>query len=135
MSRGASPSQAGETSLAEYVLAHYPHLMTPHERAVVRHLTALYKDRGKPPEPGTADEIPPFPLERWTSADPAVRADAQAGWEEARGRIAERIVRDHAGEAYLNRCPHCAALTRTPRARLCLVCGHTWFHVPRDVRL
>ncbi len=126
------------TTLAQYVLQHYAGLMTDHERAVHRHLTVLYKHRDHgPPAPGTAAEVESVQGLRvtWLSTDPAVIADAQAGWDGARERIARRIVRDHPDEVYLNRCPACASLTRTPTARLCLSCGHTWFHVPRDVRL
>lgn len=128
----------GNTTLARYVLRHYANLMTRHERAVHRHLTVLYKHRDDgPPAPGTATDTGGVEdlAARWLSEDPAVIADAQAGWDAARERIAQRIIRDHPAEVYLNHCPECGALTRTPTARLCLSCGHAWFHVPRDVRL
>lgn len=127
---------SGSTSLADYVIQHYGRLMTKHEYAVYRHLTALYKGREEAPGPGTAAETEGLGSLRFgLSDDPRVIADAQAGWEGARERIAQRIVRDHPDEVYLNHCPACGALTRTPTARLCLACGHTWHHVPRDVRL
>ena len=125
------------TDPTDYVLQHYPNLMTEHEREVLRHLELLYKFRDHgPPEPGTAAEIPDLagPIRRRFSTKPNVIADAQAGWEAARRRITERILSDHPDDVYLNLCPECGALTRTPRARLCLTCGHTWFHIPRDVR-
>jgi ribosomal protein L32 len=126
------------TSVAQYVLQHYAHLMNPHERAVYRHLTMLYKQRGDgPPAPGTADDSARLegPARRWLSEDAAVLRDANAGWDAACEKIAQRIIRDHLDEVYLNHCPTCGALTRTPTARLCLSCGHSWFHVPRDQRL
>lgn len=126
------------TTLADYVLQHYPQLMSEHERAVYRHLTMLFKHRDLgPPPPGTAaaTEAVEGPFRSRLSDDPAVVADAQAGWDAARERIAERIVGDHPDVVYLNRCTKCSALTRTPTARLCLSCGHTWYHVPRNVRL
>lgn len=39
----------------------------------------------------------------------------------------DRILRDHAAEVVLNRCPKCGALARTPRACLCPACSHTWY--------
>jgi hypothetical protein len=126
------------TSLTEYVLQHYAHLRNAHEQAVDRHLTMLYKFRDHgPPAPGTAADTAEFVglHRRWISDDPAVLLDAQAGWDAAREKIAQRILRDHADEVYLNHCPACGDLTRTPTARLCLSCGHSWFHVPRDQRL
>ena len=126
------------TGRGDYVLQHYSTWMTEHERAVNRHLTTLFKQRSDgQPAPGTALDTGEIlgTYRTRLSDDPAVIADAQAGWDGAREKIAERIVRDHPDEVYLNLCPWCRALTRTPTARLCLTCGHTWFHVPRDVRL
>lgn len=40
--------------------------------------------------------------------------------------VAHRILRDHPGEVRLNLCPKCLNLTRTPQAKLCLRCGHSW---------
>lgn len=131
-----SPEQG--TSVAYYVLEHYPHLMNPHERAVYWHLTTLYKQRENgPPAPGSAADTADIegPARHWLSTDAGVLNDAQAGWDAAREKIAQRIIRDHPDEVYLNHCPACGALTRTPTARLCLTCGHSWFHVPRDQRL
>lgn len=126
------------TSLAQYVFQHYHRFLTDHERAVYRHLTTLFKfrDHGPPPPMTAADTGCITGVKRrWLSDDPRVIDDAQAGWEGARTHIAERIIRDHPDEVYLNYCPACGSLTRTPTARLCLSCGHSWFHVPRDVRL
>lgn len=125
-------------TFTDYILNNYSRLMTEHESSVHRHLTTLYKFRDHgPPAPGTAAKTEGLqgPKWRWLSEDPAVVADAQAGWVGAREHIAQRIAERHQDEVYLNYCPACGALTRTPTARLCLSCGHTWFHVPRDVRL
>lgn len=125
-----------DASLGGYVLAHHSRLMTPHERAVHRHLTTLFKQRdGPPPAPGTAADTDGLPMRMRLSDDPRVMEDANAGWDEAGERIARRILRDHPDEVSLNRCPACAGLTQTPTARLCLHCGHSWYHVPRDQRL
>lgn len=126
------------TSVGQYVLQHYANLMDAHEQAVHRHLATLYKQRDDgPPAPGTAADTVGIegPARKWLSDDPAVVLDAQAGWDAAREKIAQRILCDHPDEVYLNHCPACGALTRTPTARLCLSCGHSWFHVPRDQRL
>ncbi|HEX2203212.1 MAG TPA: DNA topology modulation protein [Longimicrobium sp.] len=128
----------GTTTLERYVFQHYPHLMTERERAVHRHLTALFEANGAPPPPGLTYD--PEEMERkasrhWISRDPEVIVEAREGWDAFRARVARRILRDHPAEVYLNHCPACGALTWTPTARLCLVCGHTWFHLPRDRRM
>ena len=123
--------------LGDYVVHNYPHFMSPHERAVIHHLTILYKGRRTPPAAGTASKWSEDEghYTRLLSSEPDVLADADAGWDVARERIANRILSAHRSEVYLNRCPTCRALTATPTARLCPACGHTWFHVPRDARL
>ncbi len=120
-------------NLRDYVVDNFGDLMTEHEKAVILHLMCLSKERHERPSPGTATDIkrggPDF------SRDPAVIADAQAGWHQARERIAQRILRDNPDRVYFNKCPKCGALARYLRARVCPTCGHTWFHVPRDQRL
>jgi len=128
---------ANPVGLASYVLHNYARLMSPHERAVMQHLTILYKGRRTPPPAGTASHWSEEEghYTRLLSSEPEVLADADAGWDVARERIANRILSTYPSEVYLNRCPNCRALTATPTARLCPACGHTWFHVPRDERL
>ena len=69
------------------------------------------------------------PRARWLSDDPEVLALAAGGMAGFRARAAARILREHAGDVFLNNCPRCGGLTRTPRAQLCLHCGHDW-HTP-----
>jgi uncharacterized OB-fold protein len=37
---------------------------------------------------------------------------------------AERLLREHANEIVINRCPACGRIVATPKARQCLWCGH-----------
>ncbi len=48
------------------------------------------------------------------------------GIENLRNQIAYRMLKDH--PELLNYCPKCNKLTRTPKARQCRHCHHTWFH-------
>ena len=41
----------------------------------------------------------------------------------------DRILRDHSDKIFLNRCPKCGALARTPEACLCPSCSHTWYEM------
>jgi hypothetical protein len=36
------------------------------------------------------------------------------------------LLRDHEDEIFLNYCPQCTELCRTPKARMCVQCGHSW---------
>jgi hypothetical protein len=43
--------------------------------------------------------------------------------------IRDRLLRDHADEITIHRCPECERILRTPKARQCLWCGNNW-HSP-----
>jgi len=64
---------------------------------------------------------------RFSSKDDLdVIAALSEGVEEFRRKVRQRILRDHADQVIINRCPCCASVVRTPRARQCLWCGQSW---------
>ena len=106
------PVTPSDEALHAYVLRWYAHRLTPFEARVQRAALAIAKGQ-------------PSAERRWAGGDdPDVRAALADGWPRARAGIAARILREHAAEVTLNLCPRCARLRRTPRARLCLACGH-----------
>ncbi len=52
----------------------------------------------------------------------------------AQGKLAETIERrlhaEHPGQVFINRCPKCGGVARTPQARQCRFCPHTWREKP-----
>lgn len=40
---------------------------------------------------------------------------------------AKRILNEHKDDIFLNLCPKCQKLARTPKARQCRHCSHKWF--------
>ena len=50
------------------------------------------------------------------------------GSERLEEKIARRMLKEH--PELLNFCPKCGKLARTPRARQCRHCFHTWFDQP-----
>ena len=61
----------------------------------------------------------------------ASRAIASLDYQAAKDAIRDRILARHGTDIVLNRCPVCEKLCRTPKARMCVCCGHTW-HVEAD---
>lgn len=41
-------------------------------------------------------------------------------------RARDRILREHASEVKVNRCPACGRIVRSPGAKQCLWCKHDW---------
>ena len=107
--------------VTQYIFHNYRSLMTPaewraYERLIfegkMQHISfpvRLYREEKRGPLDPEAEEL--------------LEAGARAFLIATRNRI----LRDHADEVFLNRCPKCSAITRTPKACLCPVCNHTWY--------
>jgi hypothetical protein len=93
--------------LTQYVLAHYRGLLTPNELE--------------------AAKVPPRPAAMSAAIRSATSEDLRLA--AVRRQVVERILREHAADVVLNRCPRCDGLCRTPRARQCFRCNHSW-HEP-----
>lgn len=48
------------------------------------------------------------------------------GFEAFKIKVTTRIFNEHRNELELNLCPKCGKIARTPRARQCQFCFHTW---------
>src|SRR5262245_8863337 len=119
-----------DRDLALYVVEYYPELMTREERLAERHLATTFKFTDGRSDVVAQEELRQEggPRARWISDDPAVLQLASAGLDAFRGRVATRILAEQRDDVFLNYCPHCRGLTRTPKAKLCLHCGHSWHH-------
>jgi hypothetical protein len=117
-----------DRDLALYVVTHYSALMTPEERLANRHLATTFKSSDGQSDLKAQDALrrEGGPRARWLSDDPAVLRLAAEGLDAFRERVATRILAEHRDDVFLNYCPKCGGLTRTPLAKLCLHCGHSW---------
>jgi hypothetical protein len=41
-------------------------------------------------------------------------------------KIAEYLLENYESEIFINNCPNCKQLARTPKAKQCRHCGHDW---------
>ncbi|MEM6686540.1 MAG: hypothetical protein AAF617_12225 [Bacteroidota bacterium] len=68
-------------------------------------------------------------MESWYRfKDEYVNSLVALGMERLKEKIALRLLKEY--PELLNFCPKCGKLTRTPRARQCRYCSHTWFDHP-----
>ncbi len=58
--------------------------------------------------------------------DPLVRSILRDGIDRFREKVRKRILKEYASELLVNRCPACAKIAATPKARQCLGCGYDW---------
>jgi rubrerythrin len=106
--------------LAVYIVNYYHHLMTAEERAA--HSSILAESKIEHDNSPSMKET----LQGHVSTDPKVRALLADGKEAFFARVRDRVLRDHPNEVFLNQCPRCGALAKTPTAKQCPKCFFSW---------
>ncbi len=110
-----------DAELDRYVLAYYPNLMTRLESLGQK--AAFSEEKAD----GASESMARKLREKWGHQnDPEVVAALSQGTDTFRRRVRERILRENSDEVFLNKCAKCEKLVKTPRAKLCLWCGHSW---------
>lgn len=109
------------TVLARYVCNHYRHLMTDFEIKVMNASFWRIKQ-------SLTDGNMPRMMEKYTlPTDEDINRALLEGHDMFQRKVCERILRDHNEEIFINRCSKCNCIVRTPKAKLCLWCGYSWF--------
>jgi hypothetical protein len=111
-----------DRELTRYIWNHYGRLMTEFEWRVGRASLGRAKAAAsRSPEMAEA-------LNRLWGAvgEPEVEAALADGPETFRRRVRDRLLAERGAEVFVNRCPRCGRVVRTPRARQCFWCGFDW---------
>lgn len=103
----------------DWILYNYSHLLTAHEKAARRSLLAE-KKIAESDSTQMRDQL----RRGWVSSDPAVLRLLEHGEERFAQSVRERVFRERRDD--LNFCPKCRALAKTPSARQCPKCFHSW---------
>lgn len=62
----------------------------------------------------------------WLSAEQTVLDLLKEGYDNFELKVAERVLVQHPENVFLNNCPECGGLARTPLAKQCRHCFHRW---------
>lgn len=119
-----------------YIINHFSHLLTLKEKAVIKHQHSLLKldnSGSSESEEQNQRRRSMYLKVGWLSTDKEVLNLLKDGYEEFERNTAERLLAEKPGEVFLNTCPKCSRLTRTPQAKQCRFCGHDWHYVVGDV--
>ena len=108
-----------------YICVNYADLMTDFERAGLKALhtekkAALHAQEGLEEQAS---------LERQRKIDmnkPGVSEALKMGDSAFMRKIRKRILMEHSDQIELNRCPKCDRIPRTPKAKKCPWCRHSW---------
>jgi len=110
-----------DRELTRYVWDYHEHLMTDFERRVGK---AIFS-RGKAAAGSRA--VSQLLNRLWGLTDDAeVNAALTVGEEVFRRRVCQRVLAEFGSEVFINRCPQCNRVVRTPKALQCFWCGCDW---------
>jgi hypothetical protein len=107
---------------AKYIIAHYGSLLTPDQTIALRHIRSTFKL-----EDAKDERLSKMYYKTgWLSNDPAILQLLAQGEDQFMLKCAERILKDSPEKVFLNLCPACGNLARTPYAKQCRYCHHDW---------
>lgn len=106
--------------LGRYISGNFAHMMTDFERRTYN--LAIMREKAK------HGDSPACRLPKWLARETEdVIQASEPGLDIVRRRIKERMLREQqAGKLFINRCPKCDRIVRTPLAKQCLWCGYDW---------
>jgi hypothetical protein len=108
--------------LTHYIFHNYSGLMTLAEKLAYKNLMVERKT-----DDSSSEDMKRHLRRLFQSTETEVVALLDKGGREFLIATRNRLLRDHSKEIFLNHCPKCGALARTPKACLCPTCNHTWF--------
>jgi hypothetical protein len=112
-----------DLALRAYIFKHYRHLMTPLERRSIEYLTPIVQisDHWK------VKRVYDFVEERDGHVpDEDVIAAFEVPYVERKETAIDRLISTRLDSIFINRCPKCKRIVRTPAARQCMWCRHDW---------
>ena len=107
---------------ARYIIGYFSTLMTEQERLALRHCQSTYKLDGVENQ----NLVNAYYKNDWLSTDAEVLDHLTEGPDQFMINAAMLILRESPDEVFLNLCPVCKKLARTPDAKQCRFCGHDW---------
>jgi ribosomal protein L40E len=107
--------------VAKYIFDWCPYLLTEAEKKARKHLIGL--DKMESHESAARKNLS---SKMWLYDDENVLKLLETGKEEFYKKTVERVLRENPNKDFLNLCPKCGTLTRTPKAKQCRKCYHSW---------
>lgn len=105
---------------ASYIRTYFSQLMTEDEQLALRYHIYTYKAKDNP-------RMLEIMTERgWISERHEIIEFLKDGYDEFELSVARRIMKESPEKVFLNNCLKCNMLARTPFAKQCRHCCHSW---------
>lgn len=115
--------QIVDKETASYIRSYFSRLMTDDEKLALKYHMYTYKTEDNP-------QMRKVMVDKgWISERPDIKEFLKDGYEEFELNVARRIMKEVPEKVFLNNCPKCNKLARTPYARQCRHCGHSWHNL------
>jgi hypothetical protein len=118
-----------DKELINYIITYHSNLMTGKEQLGLTHLMSEIKigdlDNAETREK-IARKMILYKRIGWLTEDKEILDLINGNHEAFYKKTAERILKEHQDKIDFNNCPNCGRLARTPFARQCRHCGHSW---------
>lgn len=112
-----------EIEIANYLIKYYPSLLSMKQWEALKHHKHSLK-LNEMPDNEARRQL--YEKANWLTADPEVLKLLDQGYINFIIACANQILKEHSNEVYINYCPKCSKLARTPYAKQCRYCGHDW---------
>lgn len=109
---------------AKYIVNYFSNLLTSTESMAIRHTNSTYKLEHSTSDNSNLTKI--YQEKGWLTSDQSVLDLLKDGYDQFELNVANRILNQNTDKVFLNNCPKCNKLARTPYARQCRHCGHDW---------
>jgi len=103
-----------------YIIYYFGQLMTDNEKLALKHNMYMSKSSDNMTLRNIMTE------KGWISNDTETLSLLKQGYEEFEMNVVKRIMTETPEKVFFNNCPKCEKLARTPYAKQCRYCSHTW---------
>ncbi|WP_020535904.1 hypothetical protein [Lewinella cohaerens] len=110
---------------AKYIVKYFSSLLTDKEKMAVKHTSSTFKlNAANNTDLTSVTRI--YREKGWLTQDQDVLDLLKDGYDNFEIIVAKRILSEQKDKVFLNYCPKCEQLARTPKAKQCRHCGNDW---------
>ena len=111
---------------ASYIVNHYSRLLSPTEKLAFRHISSVIKLDLSSGTAGKESLINSYKKVGWLTTDENALSLVAEDADALNLKVATRIMHESGENIFLNYCPKCNRLARTPAAKQCRHCSYDW---------
>ena len=107
---------------AQYIVTYFFNLLPYKEKLAWKHYSSILKleDNENP------KTIEMYKRKGWITDDQEILELLEKGYDNFEMETAKKILEKYPTQIFLNKCPKCNKLARTPYAKQCRFCSYTW---------